>query len=42
MGIVDPELHRASQFDCTTWAREVLDFLSAKLTNHQRSLELKS
>lgn len=32
---------RASPVDCATWAREVMDFLSAKFTKNQRSVELK-
>jgi len=41
MGTVNPVLLRASSVDCATWAREVMDFLSAKFTKNERSMELK-
>ena len=41
MGTVDPVSLRASPVDCATWATEVMDFLSAKFTKDQCSVELK-
>ena len=41
MGLVNPVSLRASPVDCATWAREVMDFLSAKFTKNQRSVELE-
>jgi hypothetical protein len=40
MGTVDPVSLRVSPVDCTTWAREVMAFLSTKFTKDQRSVEL--
>jgi len=36
MGTVKPVEDQASPFDCGNWAREVMDFLSAKFTKQKR------
>jgi hypothetical protein len=41
MGTVDPVSRRVSPFDCATWAREVIDYLSTKFTKDERSVKLQ-
>jgi hypothetical protein len=38
---VKPILHRVCQFDCLTWAEEVMDFLNANFTKSERFTVIK-